>query len=142
MTTGQCLCGNVRFEIGGELGETRLCYCMLCRRANGSAFSANVRVPLERYRLLAGHEHIREYESSPGAFRAFCSHCGSPVYARVQSDPAHIRVRLGTLTKEARAMVVAHVWVNSKPDWYSICDDLPQYETGFGSQIVRSAPRA
>jgi hypothetical protein len=136
MISGQCLCGKVRFEIHGELGETRLCYCTLCRRANGSAFSANVAVPVERYRLLAGHDHIREYESSPGAFRAFCSQCGSPVHARVSRDPAHIRIRLGTLAKEARAAAVAHVWVGSKPDWYAICDDLPQYEAGFESRSL------
>src|SRR5216684_8222624 len=34
-------------------------------------FSANVPVTVERQRLLTGREHIREYESSPGAFRAF-----------------------------------------------------------------------
>src|SRR5216683_4731830 len=136
MVQGHCLCGKVRFEVSGHLGSTRLCYCELCRRANGSAFSANVRVPASSYRLLSGAELIREYESSPGAFRAFCSFCGSPVYARVISDPAHIRIRLGTLAKEARAKVVAHVWVLSKPDWYSICDDLPQYEAGVTSRVV------
>ena len=93
-------------------------------------FSANLRIPLDRHRLLAGREYIREYESSHGAFRAFCSLCGSPVYARVINDPTHIRVRLGTLAKEADAKVVAHVWVRSKPDWYAICDDLSQYEAG------------
>ena len=134
--TGQCLCGKVRFEVDGDLGETRLCYCGLCRRANGSAFSANVRVPIVRHRLLTGREYIREYESSPGAFRAFCSQCGSPVYARVLSDPANIRIRLGTLAQKAQAKVAAHVWVSSKPDWYSIDDDLPEYDEGFGSRRV------
>ena len=62
MVTGRCLCGGVQFEVHGELGETRLCYCELCRRANGSAFSANVPIPLERYRLLSGRELIREFE--------------------------------------------------------------------------------
>jgi hypothetical protein len=136
MVMGQCLCGKVRFEVDGDLGETRLCYCELCRRANGSAFSANVRVPTEQYRLLIGREDIREYESSPGAFRAFCSYCGSPVYARVVNDPANIRVRLGTLAQDAQAQVVAHVWVRSKPAWYSIVDDLPKYDEGFGSQTI------
>jgi hypothetical protein len=102
------LCGKVRFEIDGKLGETRLCYCTLCRRANGCAFSANVAISVERYRL-SGREHVREYESSCGAFRPFCSHCGSPVYGRVLSDPDHIRIRLGALEKEADAKVVAHV---------------------------------
>jgi hypothetical protein len=68
MVAGQCLCGGVRFEVDGELGEARLCYCTLCRRANGSAFSANVRVPIKRHRLLAGREQIREYESSLAPF--------------------------------------------------------------------------
>jgi hypothetical protein len=140
MVNGQCLCGRVRFEIDGDLGETRLCYCTLCRRANGSAFSANVAVPAEHYRLLVGRELIREYESSPGAFRAFCSYCGSPVFARVASDPARIRVRLGTLDQDAQAKVTAHVWVRSKPDWYSIHDGLPQYEAGFGRTPPASAP--
>jgi hypothetical protein len=39
----------------------------------------------------------------------------SPVYARVLSDPANIRIRLGTLAQNAQAKVVAHVWVSSKP---------------------------
>lgn len=128
MTSGQCLCGTVQFEIDGELGETRLCYCELCRRANGTAFSANVAIPTERYRLVKGRADIREFESSPGAFRAFCTICGSPVYARVVHDPGNIRIRLGTLSKEANAKVVAHVWTRSKPTWYAICDDLPQYD--------------
>ena len=130
MVTGQCLCGQVRFEIDGELGETRLCYCELCRRANGSTFSANISVAVENYRLLNGREHIREFESSPGVFHAFCSNCGSPVYARVANDPAHLRIRLGMLDREARVRVASHVWVRSKPAWYEITDNLPQYKAG------------
>jgi hypothetical protein len=129
MVTGRCLCGAVQFEVRGELGETRLCYCELCRRANGSVFSANVPVPIERYRLISGRECIREFESSPGAFRAFCSTCGSPVYGRTNRDPDHIRIRLGSLSRDAEAKVAAHVWVRSKPSWYPIADDLPRYDT-------------
>lgn len=48
-------------------------------------------------------------------------------------DPAHVRMRLGTLANDARAKIVAHVWVLSRPDWYSICDDLAQFERGLTS---------
>ena len=134
MVRGQCLCGKVRFEVGGNLGDVRLCYCELCRRANGTAFSANARVPITSYKLLSGSEVIKEYESSPGAFRAFCSFCGSPVFAKVLADPDFIRVRLGTLAQDAKATVTAHVWVRSKPEWYSISDALPQ----FSQAVVRT----
>jgi hypothetical protein len=138
MVDGQCLCGKVRFEVSVSLGDVRLCYCELCRRANGTVFSANVRVPVTSYKLLSGRELIREYESSPGAFRAFCSICGSPVFARVITDPETIRVRLGTLAKSAQATVTAHVWVQSKPDWYSIEGALPQYERSVAGSLVNS----
>jgi hypothetical protein len=128
MTEGQCLCGAVRYEVDGDLGETRLCYCVECRRASGSAFTANVRVPASNYRLLSGREHIREYESSPGRFRAFCSRCGSPVHARGATDPDWIRIRLGGLDADAPARVAAHVWVSEKPRWYVISDDHPQHQ--------------
>ena len=128
MLTGQCLCGTVQFEVHEELGEVRLCYCEFCRKANGTVFSANVRVAAVHHRILHGRGVIREYESSPGVFRAFCSCCGSPVYGRVAADPTHIRVRLGTLSSGGPAKIAAHVWVRSKPAWYAITDNLPQYE--------------
>jgi GNAT superfamily N-acetyltransferase len=111
---GKCLCGSFRFEILGPIGEVRLCHRDHCRRANGTAFSANARIPLERYRVIAGGDLISEYESSPGARRRFCSRCGSPVFARVAKDPDHIRIRLGTLDREADAEITAHVWVGRR----------------------------
>ena len=75
-----------------------------------------------------GRELVREFESSPGAFRAFCSTCGSPVYGRTIRDPDHIRARLGTLSSEAEAKITAHLWVRSKPSRYAIADSLPQYD--------------
>lgn len=128
---GSCPCGGFQFEIVGPVGEVRLCHCDLCRRANGTAFSANARISLERYRVIAGEDLISEYESSPGARRCFCSRCGSPVFARVANDPGHIRIRLGTLDRETDAAITAHVWVGSKARWDRLTWDIPSFERGF-----------
>jgi hypothetical protein len=130
---GKCLCGRFLFEILGPIGEVRLCHCDLCRRANGTAFSANARIPIERYRIIAGEDSISEYESSPGARRCFCSRCGSPVFARVANDPDHIRIRLGILDREAVAAITAHVWVGSKARWDRLTWDIPSFERGIDS---------
>jgi hypothetical protein len=127
---GRCLCGGFQFEIAGPIGEVRLCHCDLCRRANGTAFSANARILLERYRVIAGEDLISGYESSPGAWRCFCSRCGSPVFARVAKDPDHIRIRLGTLDREANADISAHVWVGSKARWDRLTWAIPSFERG------------
>ena len=133
---GGCLCGAFQFEVEGPLSEVRLCHCDLCRRANGSAFSANARVPHERYRVIGNTATIKEFESSLGAWKAFCSTCGSPAYSRVDWDKTGIRVRLGTLPRSVPVDIAAHVWVGSKASWDRITDDLPCFERGAEGYLV------
>lgn len=127
---GGCLCGAFQFRITGPLTDVRLCHCDLCRRANGSAFSANSRVPVSHFAVVRQAAPISEFQSSPGAWKCFCSVCGSPVYSKVEWDAEFIRVRLGTLPRDAQVRIVAHVWTGSKAAWDHIADDLPQFEQG------------
>jgi hypothetical protein len=133
---GGCLCGAFKFEVDEPLGEVRLCHCDLCRKANGSAFSANIRVPRSQYRVLGDESSLKEYESSPGAWKVFCSTCGSPAYSRVDSDPDHIRLRLGTLPREISVPIVAHVWVGSKASWDIVPSGLPKFLRGSNGPKV------
>ena len=126
--SGSCLCGSFQFEIDGPIGDVRLCHCAICRRANGSAYSANAKISLSRFRVVRETSPISSYESSPGARKHFCSVCGSPIFSLVDWDADHVRIRLGTLPGDAKANVVAHVWVGSKASWDQIADDLPQFE--------------
>ena len=128
LITGRCLCGDVQFEIDGKLGPAIYCHCSQCRRASGSAFAANASVRARYLRFRSGRDAIREYESTPGEFRAFCSRCGSPVYSRLASDPETFRIRLGTLDGDPGRRPLSHVWVGSKAVWHEITDGLPQFE--------------
>jgi len=130
MLTGGCLCGGVRFEITGEIGSPSFCHCLQCRRASGSAFATNAGISAADFHLRAGAGLVREYESSPGQFRAFCSRCGSPVYSRRRDHPEFRRVRLGTLDEDPGVRPLLHVWVGSKAPWFTITDSLPQLERG------------
>jgi hypothetical protein len=127
MADGRCLCGVVAYEVRGSLGEVRYCHCSRCRRATGSAFSANARIRERDFRVLAGLNSIREYEENSGVFRAFCVVCGSPIYARLDRDPEHVRIRLGGLSGNIDARITSHVWVSSKASWYQIEDSLPRH---------------
>ena len=128
--TGQCLCGGVRFEITGRIGPVVYCHCSRCQKASGSAFAANADVRRTYWRFACGEELLREYESSPGQFRAFCSHCGSPIYRRRADDPDVVRVRLGVLDGDPERRSLAHFWVSSKAPWFEISDGLPQFPAG------------
>src|ERR1700721_201154 len=75
---GGCLCGGVRYEINGKLGETGLCHCSMCRKNSGSAFMACTQVAAKDFKWTQGEDLLGSYESSPGAKRMFCKNCGSP----------------------------------------------------------------
>jgi len=130
MLTGRCLCQAVRWEIDAALGPVVCCHCVECRRANGSAFATNANVARDGFRLVAGADAVREYESTPGKFRAFCGRCGSPVYSRVAADPSAVRIRLGGLDQDPGVRPVLHVWADEAPPWAPITDDVPRIARG------------
>ena len=125
-----CLCGGVRIEVTGKVGPVVYCHCSRCQKASGTAFAANADVRRKYWQLVAGEELIREFESSPGVFRAFCGRCGSPLYSRRPGAPDVLRLRLGILDDDPERRSLAHFWVGSKAAWFAITDTLPQFTAG------------
>ena len=142
MHKGSCLCGNVRYEIDAELGDFGYCHCRSCRKASGSAHAANAGVDRAVFRLLSGSDTLREFESSPGKLRVFCSRCGSPIYAYLTSSRDVIRIRLGSLDTPFDKRPTAHTFVSDKADWEPINDGLPQFpEWAPKSTLVQRGSR-
>jgi hypothetical protein len=125
--TGSCLCGGVGYEISGRIGPVVYCHCVQCRKANGTAFAANANVRTQYLRFTGDRGLIREYESSPGKMRAFCTRCGSPVYSRLPADPDIIRIRLGLLDGDPERRSLAHCFVEEKAPWFEITDGVPVF---------------
>jgi hypothetical protein len=124
---GSCLCGRIRFELMAEPGEFGFCHCVACQKASGSAHAANAPIDRSEVRLLASTT-LREFESSPGKFRAFCSACGSPVYAYLRASFDTLRIRLGLLDSPLEMVAKAHTWVSECASWAPIMDPIPQFD--------------
>lgn len=127
MLTGSCLCGGIRYEYTGELGDIVMCHCEHCRKAQGTAYATNSPIDSRAFRLTAGHELLTEFEFRPGKKRAFCSRCGSPIYSRRDDMPNVKRLRLGTLDTPITERPAFHIYAASKAEWEEIHDGLPQY---------------
>lgn len=128
MHKGSCLCGSIRYEIRGELSDFGYCHCINCRKASGSAHAANSGVDRADVTFIDENDYLREYESSPGMFRTFCSNCGSPIYAYRTVSPDVIRIRLGTLDTPITKRAKAHSFVSEKASWDVIEGSLPQFD--------------
>jgi hypothetical protein len=124
MITGSCLCGSVKYEISGKVGDIIHCHCQTCRKAHGSAFSSIASVQDKGFKL-SGAEHLKSYESSNGKHRYFCSNCGTQIYAK-RENTAHVILRLGSLDSDIDSVEKEHIWVSQKASWYSLDSKLPQ----------------
>lgn len=121
------MCGTFKFTVEGSFGDVRYCHCSKCRRGNGTAFTANARVHRSQWTLEGPADKVTEFEHKLGLFKAFCSKCGSPLYARSSHDPDDIRVRLGAFEGVLDVRITGHVWTLSKATWYGIEDSIPCY---------------
>jgi hypothetical protein len=136
MHQGSCLCGDVRYEIAGEIGDFGYCHCKSCRKASGSAHAANAPVARADFRLVSGAERLREFESSPGKVRVFCSRCGSPIYVHLAARPDVLRIRLGSLDTPFDKQPRAHTWVSEKAAWEPIEGTLPQFPEWASKEVL------
>ena len=125
MIKGSCLCGNVRYEILGKVGEIVHCHCQTCRKAHGAAFSSVAAVSDNDFRLNdAGM--LSSFESSAGKKRYFCQNCGTQIYAK-RENTKHIILRLGSLDSDPSSSEKAHIWLSQKATWYEVDSKLPQF---------------
>lgn len=128
MVTGGCLCGEIRYEIDGEITEVSHCHCGMCRKMHGAAFATFGTVEREHLRWLSGEEYMQIYDSSAGLERVFCSRCGSSLLCRSDKAPGVDYIALGTFDGDPGFRPEYHIWVGSKAPWYTITDDLPRFE--------------
>lgn len=145
---GQCLCGAVRFRLGGPFQQMVHCHCSMCRKAHGSAFATFVAAPAAGFEWLSGLDDIVAYESTPGNHRYFCRHCGAVCPApAAHGDLAWVPA--GALVEDCGARPEAHMFADSRAAWIDVDDGLtvfpdapPGYEPPAATEPARADPGA
>ena len=126
---GSCLCGQVTYEADELAAPIVHCHCIKCRKAHGSAFSTTAPVLRKHFRWLSGTELLRNFESTPGKKRHFCSNCGSHLIAEWTNKPGVI-LRLGCLDDDPGGKPKAHIWRSEGASWYNPNDILLELSEG------------
>lgn len=74
---GSCHCGNVAFEVDGELHGAIACNCSICSRKGSLLWF----VPRDSFRLLTSDEDIGTYTFNKHVIKhQFCKSCGIHPY--------------------------------------------------------------
>jgi hypothetical protein len=126
--TGGCGCGAVRFEVSEPLVAAVYCHCKRCQRRTGSAFAASARVEPGSFRIVSGEQLVATWAPEEGFEKAFCSACGSALYAQSPQDRDVLAVRLGAFDGDPGIRPRAHQFVDYAAAWEPIPDDgLPRF---------------
>ena len=81
---GSCHCGQVAFEVEGEISEVMECNCSICSRKGALMWFA----PREKMRLLTPEENLATYTFGKHAIKhRFCPRCGIHPFGE-GTDPA------------------------------------------------------
>jgi hypothetical protein len=123
---GKCFCGAVQYAVADEFLYAMNCHCSNCRRTTGSAFKPFAGIERGKLDVIAGKDNLLIYGEENG-HDAHCRSCGSLLYSVVRAG-AYVHVAMGTLIDAPGIRPDKHIFVGSKAPWFTITDDLPQYE--------------
>ena len=123
MQTGRCLCGEVTYELAGDLIATAVCHCDHCQRQSGGAFSVNL-VAHESQLTVTGelrtYEETGELGDSVYVRRRFCGSCGSPIVSELTKSDGIIAVKAGTLDDKSTVQPTVEAWCVERQPWVSL----------------------
>lgn len=126
MKKGRCMCGDIRYEIGGSIFDMVHCHCESCRRHSSTAFVTFFNVEKAHFHYTQAKPVI--YVSSPGVERMHCGRCGSPIS---YENARELSIYACTLEDLSLVVPQAHIVVGEMLPWLKFGDDLPCFEGGL-----------
>jgi hypothetical protein len=112
--------------VANEFVYTANCHCSSCRRATGSAFKPFAGIERDKLAITQGGDGLMIFGDENGNDTR-CRMCGSFLYSVVR-DGTYVHVAMGSLIDDPTIRPTKHIFVGSKAPWFTITDDLPQYE--------------
>ncbi len=123
---GKFYCGAVEYSVADAFLYAANCHCSNCRRTTGSAFKPFAGIERRKLAITKGEPELM-IVGQEDANDTHCGMCGSLLFSVVRGG-AFLHVAMGTLIDDPTIRPTHHIFVGSKAPWFTIADDLPQYE--------------
>ena len=118
IAAGQCLCGEVRFEIDTPARWAWHDHSAASRRAHGAVYATYVGSWRKRFRITKGNASIARHEDkATKTVRSFCACCGTPlVYERARS-PHMVNIPRALFSGRTGRQPLYHVAIEELQEW-------------------------
>ncbi|RJE26197.1 Glutathione-dependent formaldehyde-activating enzyme [Aspergillus sclerotialis] len=107
---GSCMCGSIAYASDSEPLVKALCHCVDCQKWTGGAFTSNVVVPRDSFKITKGMQNSiyparcgspKFYdvtgESGKNNSHFFCQNCGSSLFTEIDIMSDKTIIKAGTL---------------------------------------------
>lgn len=135
---GQCVCGDVRFEIDFPAFWAWHDHSAASRHAQGCAYATYVGTWRSRFRIVQGSECITRYvEPQTRAARSFCATCGTPLFYERAKAPQWVNIPRAAFTTRTGREPRYHLSIHEKADWAYMGETLAPLKGYPGVMWVR-----
>lgn len=124
--TGECFCGEIKYQITGKLQDARSCHCSRCRKAFSAQASAYALVDSSEFTWVSGEQLLSSYVGEHGFGLQFCKTCGSTL-SGIYKGTIH-GVTLGCVNGDPNVEIGRHIYVGSKAKWEIMPEGVVQYD--------------
>ena len=134
-TTGQCLCGAVKYDVDipDESFYAGLCHCRDCQRYTGTAFASSLMVPKAGMKIEGELKFYgKDTERDTVMERGFCPNCGSNVLCRSDAWADQYVLSAGTLDDPSLYIPRINIFTRSAHKHVFEMGNLRQFESNPG----------
>lgn len=121
---GGCLCGKMRYQLGGPPRPGSICYCLDCRRASAAPGLAWVSVRREDFLLLSGQLNQVQHADR---LRSFASCCGTPILIQDAVASEWLDVTTCSIDTPEAYPPEAAIWIEDRLPWIPDVSSLPEF---------------
>jgi hypothetical protein len=118
ISTGQCLCGKVAFEIDVPARWAWHDHSAASRRAHGAAYATYVGSWRKRFRITKGKAAIARYEDqAAGTVRSFCASCGAPLFYERARSPHMVNISRALFSGRTGRQPLYPIAIEERQEW-------------------------
>ena len=134
---GGCGCDRLRYAVTGRPLLVTLCHCTTCQRRTGSAFSMNMLVLREDFKIEKGKSVTRDLKTGSNNINRhhFCEECLVRTHTEPARNPHLTFVRPGTLDITQDVNPIAQIWTRSAMPW-SIREGVECYDENIDDSSI------
>jgi hypothetical protein len=141
--SGRCHCGAISFT--AQIDPTRIvvCHCADCQQFSGAPFRAVVPTPVSQVTVTGTPKrYIKTAASGNRRAQAFCSECGTHVFATEADEPKVINLRVGCIEERAQLVPTVQIWGQSAMPWLDGLSQRPLHVQGLTSPMTKASSHA